>query len=736
MDGIVVVKEAPLSDRARAATAQARRLMPQWAAFAKMLARKPGLAVKLTGGTPCTDGSTVWLRPPIELGDEVPHDKSLCSQRDTETKKMLCPACAVLDSVNTTIFHEIAHIVHGSFEQVSDADRLRLVDDAIRLEYADDAGRAAKILSRVKSHGGLITNWMAAANLVSPYLPMLLNAIEDVWVNAEMMEARPGTRTMFSAQTTDIFENGIEQADGEVIKWSDQPLNAQVVIGVYCKGSGLDYSSWLAPKVVEDLNDYEVQSLCHRIKTSRTAKNRYRLSIQILEALRRLGYLVSDEDPDDEPDPGEGEPDGDAKSEPGETDGDAYGKGAGGDADSEGGASGGDDSAPDTESGTDDGLDGGHEDSDPDKGEDDGDPGAEGSDSADESDDGKGGEGEGGGSATDASKGEPAGGGPDGEHVTSDEVPMGAPDEVEDLFKIFGRHDEEDGPSTPEERRIEQEVDRAILQGEHFDQPSRLGGLSVYRGDDAEEHQAFRRGLSVDPVPETILAPSLANLRLAFAENHKGKQERNLTRGRRLDSKVLGRRIATDDPRIFSRKSLPGKRDYFVVIGLDISGSTAWGIINLIKQAGMAQAELLSRLRIPFAVYCHSGDGDGVAIFEIKAPNEPWNDKSRRALDRIGSYFANLDGHTLEFYRKRCLEHRATDKLIMYYTDGAMPAENYAEELEVLTRNIDLCKKQGVRLIGIGAQTDDPLKYGLDMIRLDTIEDLPKVVQGLRERLA
>lgn len=722
MTSMVIPKADNPTERARRATQQSKKMLGTWSAFARMLARKSDLKVRLTGGTPCTDGETVWLQVPIELGDEVPHEKAFCGKRNTETLAMLCPACRSHDSVNTTIFHEMAHIIHGSFEEVDPADRLRIIDTAIKLECdSEETGtRAAKIIRKIEATPEWQkSNWMMVANLVSPFLPMLLNAVEDVWVNAEMMSARPGTRTMFGAQTNDVFNNGIETLDGHVVKWSEQPLNAQVVIGVYCKGSGLDYSSWLAPEVIEALDDDEVDSLSYRIKTATTARARYQLSIKLLEALRRLGFLKSDDDEeDDEPDPGEGEA-GD---------------------DSDGGDSGGDSGEADSDDADDEDDDltstGKKADTSDDEGSDD-EPfdGADKAEYGDEvdSDDGE--------ASRDTDDSD------DAESITEDgengsggsPPPMGSADEAEEIFKTFGRHDDESEEPSPEQEDAEEDIERALVQDDHFDKPAHgTRGLAVHRADDG--HQAFSsrfRGGVLDPTPESILAPSLAKLRIAFTENRKSKHEKNLKRGRRIDRKQMARRIATDDPRIFNRRNVPGKRDYFVVIGLDISGSTASRWITLIKQAGMAQAELLARLGIPFALYCHSGDYvDGVTIFEIKGPDEPWGDKPKEALDRIGSYAANLDGHTLEFYRKRAEEHRASDKLIMYYTDGAMPAENYVEELDVLQRNIKVCEQQGIHLVGVGVGNDDPIEHGLDMIRIDGIEDVLKVVEGLRTRLA
>jgi len=86
----------------------------------------------------------------------------------------------------------------------------------------------------------------------------------------------------------------------------------------------------------------------------------------------------------------------------------------------------------------------------------------------------------------------------------------------------------------------------------------------------------------------------------------------------------------------------------------------------------MAQADLLNRMGIPFAIYGHSGNyhspNDGRAegldldVYLIKDEREPWDSKTRVRLEKIGPDSANLDGHAMEYLRKRLDESNATDK--------------------------------------------------------------------------
>lgn len=123
-------------------------------------------------------------------------------------------------------------------------------------------------------------------------------------------------------------------------------------------------------------------------------------------------------------------------------------------------------------------------------------------------------------------------------------------------------------------------------------------------------------------------------------------------------------------------------------------------------------------------------------IYIIKEHNQPWNDEVKIALREIGPDNCNLDGHTLEYYRKYIERRPETDKIILYYTDGKMPAENHDEELVILQREIKVCKRKNITLLGVGIRTDSPVRHGLDTVQVDTDEDIVKVVRHLEKRLS
>lgn len=352
--------------------------------------------------------------------------------------------------------------------------------------------------------------------------------------------------------------------------------------------------------------------------------------------------------------------------------------------------------------------------------------------------------------------------------VKIDTPDFGNPEDVEGLLKLVENHVDPPKSLQRDLDAANEAIDQAIIQGVYFETPSaNLWGVRVHRegnpgldangnpADNAWSHKRLVKagidgveaGVICDlDIPESIMGRALLHTRRTFDVNKASTYQPNLKAGR-VNSRVLGKRAWSGDERLFGKKRVPGKRDYFVLIGVDVSGSTIGTNLALAKRAAMAQAELCQRAGVKFAVYAHTfndkhgrpfeHDGDMLLdIYEIKSADEPWDSQRQKRLSTIGPDGGNLDGHTLEFYRKRLDEVEATDKIILYYTDGRMPASNYDEELEILQREIRTCKARGYTLLGVGIRTDSPIRHGLDTVRVDNDENLKDVVVHLEKRLA
>lgn len=712
-----------------------------------------------------TDNKTVWIPIPLALGDEtLEHDKSLCGQRDAVTLKMLCPMCAVEDATDGLVFHESAHITERSFDKMTRGKLVKLIDDVFGQELSKlSADMQRKLRDRIRSCSGDV---MEAAHILDTWLPFALNCVEDVYVNRRLFQYREGTEVPLRVQTREIFENGMELASGEVKNWKDNDPTAQAIMSAYLIGHDL---AELGVHLNVDLtDDPTLIDLMGSIPSNCEVGDRLHLAMELVVYLRTLGYcpprkddIVLPQPPqpkqqtppppsggESEPQPGQGES---GESEPTEGDDGDDGEGDGNDSegddaddeqDGEGSGSGDDD---DSEEGDDDGASGSGDD---DEGDEDGD-GASGDDGGDDSEAGdgvekgvesnsKGGDNDSGKSAEGDDTDADASDSSDNEGDNDSDIEEQARRAKELLTYVMGHDDK--GPQHGNSSSDEMVLER-VLKQEGFSHPSDAleGG---YKKVTNREYIKQRQGArSVETkVPRNMLTPSLARLRVVFASNRKTGIERSLRNGSRIDTMHLYR-AGTDDPRFFGRRNVPKSRDWFVCVGLDFSGSTMHnGAEYATRMAGHAIGELLYELGIRFAMYAHSSaytdHGDALQHIEIKSPDDNW--KAHEVQDALWLQRGggiNLDGHSLEQYRKVLESQRATDKLMLYFTDGEMPNANFSEEIVLLKENIELLKRQRVHLLGVGYRTDSPKRHGLETIQYNKPDDIASIVKGLETHL-
>lgn len=351
-------------------------------------------------------------------------------------------------------------------------------------------------------------------------------------------------------------------------------------------------------------------------------------------------------------------------------------------------------------------------------------------------------------------------GGTDIEGELKGKPEMGTPEDIAQVISIFGDHDEK--PTSAASVEEGEAITKAIIQGIYFNKPSENvhgvrehwvdkhaieNGIDYAAGwEEMDARKASRLGKSGNmEIPETILQPVLLEVRRTFTDNQRGDRQRNKKAGK-VNANVLGRRAWNNDPRLFAKKTQPGRKNYAVIIGVDLSGSTKGRNLLLEKRAVMAQAEVLDRAGIPFAIIGHTGNYKRASrldtsreltleVYHIKDLNQTW-ESARPALENIAGYGVNLDGHALEYLRKMADQAKATDKIIMYYSDGKMPSTNHDEELEILQREIKTCRDLSHTLLGVGIRTDSPKAHGLSTVQVDTDSDLSKVVAHLGDRLS
>lgn len=291
----------------------------------------------------------------------------------------------------------------------------------------------------------------------------------------------------------------------------------------------------------------------------------------------------------------------------------------------------------------------------------------------------------------------------------------------------------------------------AIEQRKHFDTAATgVSGLNKlpYPHRSVSWDAGDRKIEDYMPTPALLGRPTLLARRV-FEANARTKIDADRKSGR-VNARVLGRRAPQGDPRLFGKKALPKKHSYAVVIVLDCSGSMGEYKMERIRRYGMAMGEILHRLGVQFSMFGHTAhfqnlddpssrqayqSGLWMYVMPVKEIHEPWNDKAREKLIGLSSVSANLDGHALEYARKEVMRADATDRIIFYFSDGEMPAENEDEEREILEREIPWCRRNGITLLGGGINSEGTRKVGMDTVMLRSQEDITKLIEFLQKNL-
>lgn len=775
--------------------------------------------IEFNGTGSCTSTDRIFLTPPLNLGVYRVHNKKKCDVYD-ELGNSLCSACREQESFMAVALHECAHNVYGSWQEVDwearDKAKREWVRNAVerRIAHPDFASTlkptpgdhtyrsleyefGTRFDTRMEAMKEESNYFMPLAALLHPWLPVLVNAVEDARVNTLLHSYRAGTTRMFKVRLRNTMEGGIyNPEDGSMNLWKDAPFEAQLCLYGYLEASdyGLIAEDYFSEETKEVWRDGELLRIIDRVPELSTASEAFGLAQEILARMNELGHLLVEEE-----ESGGGEEDGE---EPGGDPGEDGEPGEDGDPGSEeDGESPGGNLAPDEESEDSDDGDGageGEGEGDPTEGE----PGEDGEGSGE-------GEGEG-----DPSKGKPGpGGSAEGETTDGDglggggleggrekpstsrqEAVENAREAQRTLDKLMGhenkssesldarmdldesgevKHDLEPKKEDPDSWGTpNSDMNSAVTQGQHFDKTAgsyaavsvvklladgRISGTDVIPADWNDLRRAWRSDLEVENLrsmaeAESSAARAVAELRKIFTNNRAVRTTPNLKAGK-IDARTVGRKLKTGRVDVFKKKEVPTNKSYAVVIGLDISGST--GACDTpdrhtrmahMKAAAYAQAELLHKAGIPFLFWCHTAgytylDGGGygydLQFVEIKGWDEKWGELQKKRLRTIRHSRANLDGYTMMAYRRQLDARPEEVGILMYYTDGSMPAENFDEELVVLKNEVKLSKhRNDLQILCVGVLNNEPEEYGLDTVRYDGAQDLSKVVKRLEKALA
>jgi hypothetical protein len=274
------------SQKAWRAVRQFTAMIPTFTSFARMATGNNQVRVQLGKQGAQTDGNTIWIFPPISLGEERVHQRHLCDRRGPD-KRQQCKACDAREVVLFYLYHEIAHIAFDSATSPLQYLVDRVVDMIEEWHPSAACGHAGTMI-RSANNARQYLDLVAAHNA---YLPILTNALEDARVNARMFRARPGLKILFEAGTVRIFENGIELSSGVHQMWSEQPLNSQIIIGLFLAASGYGIpDGYLSQPAVDALGDDELMKLIRRVTVVNSVHQIVEISLDAFRRLNELGF--------------------------------------------------------------------------------------------------------------------------------------------------------------------------------------------------------------------------------------------------------------------------------------------------------------------------------------------------------------------------------------------------------------------------------------------------------------
>lgn len=214
-------------------------------------------------------------------------------------------------------------------------------------------------------------------------------------------------------------------------------------------------------------------------------------------------------------------------------------------------------------------------------------------------------------------------------------------------------------------------------------------------------------------------------------------------------------RLRFNDDRVFSRKHESTSKDVAVQLVVDCSGSMNGSKIHTAAQAAYALSAVLDRLNIKNEVIGFTtkeigssaqkelGDTvrsssirfsrvEGLYMPILKGYEERMtvNVKERFGwLPNTNILRSNVDGESVEIAARRLLARREESKVMLVLSDGYPAAAGHRGDLEShLKRVVKDIAASGVRIVGIGIQSDAVNKFYPKSMVIQNVEDLPGVV--------
>ncbi|QDK02037.1 hypothetical protein SEA_GIBBLES_78 [Gordonia phage Gibbles] len=723
-------------ERAVRVVKEFNRIRPSLSSFASSLAGKR-VEVK-AGPVTQTDGKTIFLTPPLTLAHKPEHVRNLCYQRGDDHRE-LCPGCRRIEELYTNLHHELGHIIFNSLNfQIDPLEYQSEISD-IAVEFGG-ISYASKLQKRIREKNRYMQA-VELANKLNPYVGQGWNFFEDYRMEELVTIAQPGFATMVWHDAENILVNGIEDLDGKITFWKSRHVDIQSFSAWLFAAQGHEIENHFDPKVVAPVRNFIEESQNIPFVNPMHA---VLMSVAFVGFMKQHGFFQEEDD--------------EQQSEPGRDDGNESGGESGESTDGTGSSDRADETAVDADDqGTADSSNSSRDEGEQTKrntgnnehdnssgNSDDTDDRQSGqdlsqSDSNDKSD---------GDSTTESNKDDipddGTGNGGQNSPVPSEQAPspeqIGSPHQCTIHVKTSEVQSNEANDDRIDFNDLEvskEDLTAIISQVENYDEYTKLVGELVYVN--PIENLRQKRFKPVDPPNMMSIASSIIHARRVFSESKLDKNYRNLTKGK-VDGAILGKRAWGDDERIFKKKLRAQGVDFEVCIGLDLSSSTSSdGLYKNIIHIGYSTAELLQKVDVNFSLYGHrTGHATGrinQVLLPCKTINEPWDNVAKEKCLSLIPAAGSLDGHNLQVYRKVLERSRARKKLLIYFTDGEIPATLRDKEIPIVQKEIKILRRLGIAMLGVGLETDSPNEVGMDTVLVTDPTDLKSVLKEIEKRI-
>ena len=376
-------------------------------------------------------------------------------------------------------------------------------------------------------------------------------------------------------------------------------------------------------------------------------------------------------------------------------------------------------------------------------------------------------------------EGEGAGSDEDGE----DEGDIGEEEESDDPYNLNGAEASDDGDAESESDKLGEapiwaELDKDGANG--FDESmSRVISDSALRAAQNSDYLPFTKDYDlIEKLPiGSAYSPKMTQSLVDKVDHMVGPLQKDLERAiaaKSLATRSHGHRsgrlhaanlsrLAVGDARVFSRKHESTSKDVAVELVVDCSGSMGGSKIHTACQAAYALSSVLDRLQIKNEVIGFTTKDIGNAYYDIGKVSSDTGVRfsrmeglympilkgyderiqSSNVKERFGwlpntnILRSNVDGECVEIAARRLMARKEAGKIMIVLSDGYPAAAGSRGDLEQhLKRTVEDIGRSGVKVVGIGIESDAVKKFYPKSIVLNNVTQLPgAVIKELRHLL-